>query len=411
MTATAIKSADDSRPIVRMRSDYRNATALSLDLGWQMATAYRRARSSALIYSHSHPDGSPQVLNSVKDIGAPVRLRQELKAVEVTIQQISQCLSVSEMRPPSLDEVWRRLDTLEPRDTIAAEGVRRALNEFHVSLLGWLTAIDQSEDLAYRLGRALSDGCRESVQSISHLFCSGSRFEVESWLTQLGSALPPYSTDAVLRSFRRWVAELQSIVSNHRATTEGSQSNSSDDREFQKWADNNRKLACRYATAARSQGFIWRWLLTGRLNPQDLLAEDDYACIVDKMVERNRHFLAAVTRRLFWPVIFPLIVAMLAGLAVAAIAASGSPIVRVAAGLITLAGGFFAGWRVISKAALTAMGTVNKPIYDSELTERVHERASAPLFDLSQSVPAGDQVASRWLSHLIPVGRTRIAKP
>lgn len=410
MTVATLQGTDDSQPIVRMRSEYRNATALALDLGWQMATAYRRARSSALVYSHRHPDGSPQLLDSVKDIGAPVRLRQELKAIEVTIQQISNSLSVNGMRPPSLDEVWRRLDTLEPRDAIAAEGIRRALNEFHVSLLGWLAAIDQSEDLAYRLGRALSDGCRESVQSFSHLFGSGSRFEVESWLTQLGSALPPYSADVVLRSFRRWVDELQSIASNHWATTDDTRPYSSNDREFQKWADSNRKLACRYARAARSQGFIWRWLLTGRLNPQDLLTEDDYACIVDKMVERNRHFLAAVTRRLFWPVIFPLIVAMLAGLAVAAIAASGSPIVRVAAGLITLAGGVFAGWRVISKAALTAMGTVNKPIYDSELTDRVHERASAPLLDLSDSVLTGDHAASRWLSHLNPVGRTRTAK-
>jgi hypothetical protein len=87
------------------------------------------------------------------------------------------------------------------------------------------------------------------------------------------------------------------------------------------------------------------------------------------------------SRRHGLPLIIYITLAVAAILIVGVFAATGSPTVRVAATLVTVAGGVLSIWRLVSQPLSAAMRTVNRPLYDAQVTVHVAHRISWPLYN------------------------------
>ena len=152
-------------------------------------------------------------------------------------------------------------------------------------------------------------------------------------------------------------------------------------------------------------------MLTGGLHPRDLLDEEDYAVVARNVIIRDRRLVAQAARGIFWPVLAPLLVVLLAVVGVSAAAAAGSPTTRAAVALVGLGAGLTAIWRSVSGPALAVAGEVNRPLLDSELTVRMAERVDRPLADARAAARARRQRHAGPSSPTSPTRPTRPTRP
>ncbi|MFC0008039.1 hypothetical protein [Micromonospora siamensis] len=339
----------------------RPAVVTALHLGWWLADAFHTVLHP-YAWSPEGGDGSPpeppRKLANFTEMPVAGRLRMYLDGVDVALARIA--ASTADGRPqPSTSAARSRLDRAGPPWAEDAAELLSALDELNMDVLRWTMATDHRVGLAYRLGRSLADTVRNcELEPLTPRF-NGRQAQLSRWLRTLASALPPFSAEVVRGSLAAWTTAVDAATSAGPPGT-----------------PTVRELA----TAVRDQGELWRGVLTGELDPRDLLDEDDYAVVARRLVIRDRRLVTEAVRGIFRPVLVPLLAALLAVVGVSALAASGSPTTRAAIALVGLGGGLAAIWRSVSRPALAVAGQVNRPLLDAELIVQMVDRVTEPLW-------------------------------
>lgn len=334
---------DDAYGLLR---DERACVVTALRLGWWTADAYHHAQTADLA-AEERPKAPPAKLTNVTEMSGLRRMRMYLDGIDVALAQIA------DFGPaPSTVAARAALPT-------GTDEFLLALDDLNVDVLRWATATNHRVGLAYRLGRSLADTVRRGDADQVPWRFAGRQFQIGRWLDELASVLPPYSAAVVRRSLAAWAGAVA------RAGV----------------GDPAEAGLAELARELRNQGELWRNVLTGGLNPRDLLDEDDYAVVARNVIVRDRKLVVQAARGIFWPVLVPLLVVLLAVVGVSAAAASGSPTARAAVALVGLGAGLTAIWRSVSGPALAVAGEVNRPLLDGELIVRMAERIDRPLVD------------------------------
>lgn len=350
-------------------------------LGWDMAALYRFAKPRRLArpeFPHPEP---PAALTNLSEMDARPRLELQLDGVDVRMRFLA-----AELRDapaaPSTTEARNRLLELG-QDDDAGRLFRRALDDLNLGLLRWLIAADSRVGAAYRLGRALSESCQDKPGQLEDVFCSGRGKAMTDWLEDLATALPPYSSTVVRGSFGRWRRAV-----GHPAATLGAAAGT---RHAPRVPESYER---RLSAALPDQGRMWRNILTGDLDPRDLLTQGDYQEHIENLLMRDRELLLSSARRLFVPILLPLLAVVALAVTVVAFVKTGTPLAQVAAALVAVAGGAAAGWKLVSASAAKALATVNEPLRGAQLGALMAKRATWPL----------DEAVRRALDDAVAVG-------
>ncbi|GAB3071048.1 hypothetical protein [Micromonospora schwarzwaldensis] len=343
------------------RRDERSVVVTALRLGWSMADAYHHAQTADLTDGGDRPATAPAKLSNLTELPGRHRLGMYLDGVDVALAQIAALTPAGRVLPST---AAARRSAGADRDPLLF-----ALDELNVDVLRWTMATDHRVGVAYRLGRSLADTVRRGDGSELIPRFGGRQFQLSRWLDELASVLPPYSAAVVRRSLSAW------------ATAVGRAS----------VGDPTEAGLAELARELRNQGDLWRDVLTGGLHPRDLLDEENWAVVARNLIIRDRKLVAQAARGIFWPVLAPLLVVLLAVVGVSAAAAAGSPTTRAAVALVGLGAGLTAIWRSISTPTLSVAAEVNRPLLESELVAQMSARIDRPLTAARRAGRAGRQ--------------------
>ncbi|EWM67186.1 MULTISPECIES: hypothetical protein [Micromonospora] len=341
--------------------DERTAVVTALRLGWSMADAYHHAQTADLTDGGNRPTVAPPKLSNLTELAGWHRLGMYLDGVDVALAQIAPLTPAGRTVPST---AAARRATGADRDPLL-----RALDDLNIDVLRWTMATNHRVGVAYRLGRSLADTVRRGDADRLPGRFGGRHLQIGRWLDELASVLPPYSAAVVRRSLAAWATAVG------RATV----------------GDPGEAGLADLARELRNQGDLWQDVLTGGLHPRDLLDEENWAVIARNVVIRDRKLVAQAARGIFWPVLAPLLVVLLAVVGVSAAAAAGSPTTRAAVALVGLGAGLTAIWRSISTPTLSVAAEVNRPLLDSELVVQMTARIDRPLAAARSAGRAGRQ--------------------
>ncbi|MEW2590166.1 hypothetical protein AB0893_07120 [Micromonospora aurantiaca] len=341
--------------------DERTAVVTALRLGWSMADAYHHAQTADLTDGGNRPVAAPPKLSNLTELVGWHRLGMYLDGVDVALAQIAP-LTPAGRTVPSTAAARRATGT-------DREPLLRALDDLNIDVLRWTMATNHRVGVAYRLGRSLADTVRRGDADQLATRFGGRHLQISRWLDELASVLPPYSAAVVRRSLAAWATAVG------RATV----------------GDPGEAGLAELARELRNQGDLWQDVLTGGLHPRDLLDEENWAVVARNVIIRDRKLVAQAARGIFWPVLAPLLVVLLAVVGVSAAAAAGSPTTRAAVALVGLGAGLTAIWRSISTPTLSVAAEVNRPLLDSELVVQMTARIDRPLTAARRAGRAGRQ--------------------
>ncbi|MEV0152683.1 hypothetical protein AB0H57_02935 [Micromonospora sp. NPDC050686] len=341
------------------QADERACVATALHLGWWLADAFHTLQHGYVLAPEdadadaTPTDGTARKLTNFSGMPAGRRLRMYLDGADVALDKIA--ATVRDRRPrPSTQAVRTRLGATDEPSGPQTRELLDALDDLNMDVLRWTMAINNRVGLAYRLGRSLADTVRRCQHDPIPPRFDGRPVQLCHWLETLASVLPRYAAEVVRGSLLAWTRAVRHWGADHCGTSE-------------------------VRRALRDQGELWRGLLTGGLDPRDLLDEEDYAVVARKLVIRDRKLVVDTTRGIFRPVLLPLLGVLLAVVTVSAVAASGSPATRGAIALVGLGGGLAAIWRSVSRPALAAAGQINRPLLDGLLVVRMVRQLNEPL--------------------------------
>jgi hypothetical protein len=358
----------------------QGSVTIALNLGWWMAEAFNFAKPGRLM----HPDQVlkvPDSLARLNQVQPRDRFRMYIDGVEIRLRFLARMIPDAQNAPPA-GKARAAINALDVDDKEAAGDLLIALNRLHMDVLTWLVAIDHRLGTAYGLGRSLFTTTRNQEAHLDKLRAQFDEriIEIRRWLDQLASSLPPYSAGVVRHSLGWWTNEVRIAAQE----------------------PDPDPLLTRIARRLPEQGDVWRSLLSGDLDGRALLESSDYADIAEQLALDNRRLLGLLSRRILFtrpvkgvgdrggtgpdprgrhglPLIVYFTLAISAILVVSVFAATGSPTVRVAAALVALAGSGISVWRIVFQPLNAAMRTVNRPLYDAQLTLHVARRISWPL--------------------------------
>ncbi|MFI2646865.1 hypothetical protein [Micromonospora fulviviridis] len=359
--STALRVDDQRDDAYGSLRDERACIVTALRLGWSMADAYHHAQTADLDDGADRPAVAPAKLSNLTEMPGRHRLGMYLDGVEVALAQIAALTALG--RPVPFTAAAR--DATGPD----REPLLLALDELNVDVLRWTMATNHRVGLAYRLGRSLADTARHGDADELVRRFGGRQIQISRWLDELASVLPPYSAAVVRRSLAAWAAAVG------RATV----------------GDPGEAGLAELARELRNQGELWRDVLTGGLHPRDLLDEENWAVVARNLIIRDRKLVVQAARGIFWPVLVPLLVVLLAVVGVSAAAAAGSPTTRAAVALVGLGAGLTAIWRSVSTPALSVAAEVNRPLLESELVVQMAGRIGRPLAAARAAGRAGRQ--------------------
>ncbi|WP_089157438.1 hypothetical protein [Micromonospora sp. NBS 11-29] len=343
------------------RQDERAAVVTALRLGWSMADAYHHAQTADLTGRADPPATAPAKLSNLTELPGRHRLGMYLDGVDVALIQIAPLTPAGHAAPST---AGARRATGADREPLLF-----ALDELNVDVLRWTMATNHRIGLAYRLGRSLADTVRRGDAAELVRRFGGRHVQLSRWLDELASVLPPYSAAVVRRSLAAWATAVG------RATA----------------GDPAEAGLAELARELRNQGDLWQDVLTGGLHPRDLLDEENWAVVARNVIIRDRKLVVQAARGIFWPVLAPLLVVLLAVVGVSAAAAAGSPTTRAAVALVGLGAGLIAIWRSISTPTLSVAAEVNRPLLESELVVQMSARIDRPLTAARRAARAGRQ--------------------
>ncbi|MGY4907986.1 hypothetical protein [Micromonospora aurantiaca (nom. illeg.)] len=343
--------------------DERTAVVTALRLGWSMADAYHHAQTADLTEDGHRQVPAPPKLSNLTELAGRHRLSMYLDGVDVALAQIAP-LTPPGRTVPSTAAARRITGAGADREPLL-----RALDDLNIDVLRWTMATNHRVGVAYRLGRSLADTVRRGDADQLAARFGGRHLQISRWLDELASVLPPYSAAVVRRSLAAWATAVG------RATV----------------GDPGEAGLAELARELRNQGDLWQDVLTGGLHPRDLLDEENWAVVARNVIIRDRKLVAQAARGIFWPVLAPLLLVLLAVVGVSAAAAAGSPTTRAAVALVGLGAGLTAIWRSISTPTLSVAAEVNRPLLDSELVVQMTARIDRPLIAARRAGRAGRQ--------------------
>ena len=305
-------------------------------LGWQMAKLYHSPVPRGLAEDPRRGDRLP----GFSGFSAATHTKWLSEQIAVTAGSL-----VAD--PPSaliraLDDVAGRLRTpgLDPDGTLGA------VFTLHCRLLEALTVTDFRLGKAYGLGRALAEtalvtaaaAAGEVTGEFRELLGAGRLTTIKDWLVELKTVLPDHAAYAVsgaLDDWRDWVAQ-QRTPADWRAAQ----------------------------AAIRTQGYLWRGLITGEKSAVDMLNLSGYLAAARQIARRT------------WPV-----TAAVALIAVGVVVAmfllhSIPPTARLIAALVWIGGTLLAALKASGALIGSAIKGAEGWLWQTELDESVVQAAT-----------------------------------
>ena len=221
----------------------------------------------------------------------------------------------------------------------------------HRQLLIALTSVDFRFGKAYGLGRALAETvllpAEERPGSYEETFLRGRIEVLRSWLADLSSAFPAHAAFAVRHGLREWCV----WIAEHGPS-----------RHEQR--DLTRPL--------RDQGRLWRALLSGERNAEDLLSSRDYTQVAKRLVHQLRELTGSFLRDWWWLVV--LVLAIVAGGIVAFFTLSGP--IRSVSAVLTVVTALGIAWKAVGATVGRAFSRAEQALYRKEVEEAIATAAT-----------------------------------
>ena len=307
-------------------------------LGWHVAELYGHtvAATPARI-------GLPDDLPGIGDLSPVLKARLIWAQIVVNVRALDELCSAAGVKLPSLGELEKELDRDDPRQ----QQVREGILALHEGLLTNLTAAEFSVGKAYGLGRALADTTLRPAIARPLLFTQEfERHRIANLcgsLDDLDSMFPRYAADAVrdsLLGWSDWIAKPEVDATPV-------------------------SLADQTVTQVlRDQGRIWRALLSGEREPQDLLTSKHYIAaainLVDQMGDLVWQFVRSSMR-----VLVPAGLVLALVLAAMFVFLTGGS--EAAGAIAAVIAGIGVSWKAVGSTLGKALGRAEEPVWRSEI--------------------------------------------
>lgn len=319
------------------------AAQIAFSLGWQMVDLYREG-----LPRQTHSPALGPRLPGIGRLSPSQRALLRLDQVDAAVARLSRQILAGDLRVPTT----KALRTLKEDPEAGAEQRRRAIYSLHVGLLRTLTAADFRLGKAYGLGRALADCCQTpaDLDALAEHFGRYRLDVLRTWLNDSASYLPAHSAKAVLSGLTRWEA----WVSNAEQLLQTPAA----------WVEDAELIAA----TLRRQGEMWRAVLSGEKNAQDMLTADSYQKAASTLVSR-----AFATAKPFLVKYAPALVLVIVAIAVLARVVFSSGTSQVVTTIASLATALGITWKTVGTTAERLGEALEKPLWGAELDAAVGE--------------------------------------
>jgi hypothetical protein len=270
---------------------------------------------------------------------------------------------------PSLDTVHEVLD----RPGHERDEVRREILSTYLAVRDRVAGASPVVATSCGLGRMLADTAllprSTKPEMLTERFDPYRLANAYRWLDDLSSAFPLESCGAVkasLNAWEDWVGKLP----RKNGTVEPNTVNGT------------------VIRALRSQGEMWRRLISGEMIAKDLLKSDDYVAAGERLLKRARQMAGRFLLR-WWPGVLALFAST--GAAVwAAITYAPAGSARLAAVLFSLAGALGVSWKTVSATLGKTLSQAESSLWESEVVVAIGDAATL----LPTPPKRGESVAS-----------------
>lgn len=324
--------------------------SLAFALGWQMAELYRRKRRFS-------PDPArPEDLPGIGSLGDAQLIDLGLHQIEAGIAKLSRTITAGGQTVPSIQSALNNMQNT--KDHNARDAI---ILQLHVELLSTLTAADFRLGKAYGLGRALADTCRnpQSIEDLEHELKRERIAMVGGWIGDLSSNFPPHAGHSVRDSLERWSEAVSADPSRLTLNLDGTLSR------------------------LRRQGALWRSLLSGEKQGEDMLELSDYVMAAESLIVRFRALALQMIDR--FKVLSAIIVLLfLGGIALVAVAGSSASIVAGATAIFASLG---LTWKGVGASLGRAVAKIEQPAWEAQLDLAIADAITLLPEDLA---PASD---------------------
>lgn len=344
-----------------------------------MVEAFRRANPKVIAHK-DHVPAQPSQLTTLEQLGPRGHLRMVVEGIDRAVTELEALLPRTGSAV-STKRLQHCINALGDHDVPDATGIRPAINDLNIDLLVWLHAADIRVGEAYRLGRTLANISSGESETQRDLFDSffgkrgGKEGQIRATLDHLSTVLPRHTAASLRMSLAEWSAVVKKV-------------NGSDGqrRELYPGVDgailtvpDAETLTQALGSQLPEQGKTWREMLTGRLNCEELIDEEDYIEAAGSVLRRDREIAFSTARHLLLSLLLPLLIVIGLLALAAGLTTTGSPSVRLVAFFTAFVGAVAATWRAVAGLTKQATSRINDPIYDRALAHQIARRANEPL--------------------------------
>ena len=324
------------------------ALLAAFGLGWHVAELYAAQLGAA---KPRYPP-LPADLPGLGDLKDWEKVELSVRQVRAALGLLAPACAASTLPLPSLPDALAGHS-----DGAHAEELRADVHAFHLEILLTLTAVDFRLGKAYGLGRALADTTLlptpSEPKTLTDAFDPFRILTLTDWLDDLKTALPQSAAVATSRSLQAWAEWVA------HPTIDGEPVTISDGGE-----DLTRAL--------RSQGRLWRSLLSGEKRASDLLSFGDYLMAARGLIDHTSRLARGFLRSYKWAVA-GVILAGAAALALSFVFLKGSS--QVATVVLTFLGWIGLSWKSVSGSLGKAVARVEPYLWNTELEEAIASAA------------------------------------
>jgi hypothetical protein len=324
-------------------------------LGWHMSELYER---------HLPADKrKPVDLPGLGELRKQQPLALVVNQAEVGVKALDSLITKAGLDPIDLNDIRGLSERKRSNDPVLAT---------HGQLLTELTAADPRIGKAYGLGRALADSCHEP-DDLEGLKKELSPYRIANllrWLDDLASALPAHAAQSVATSLERWRDALY-------PPTDGRVQISRNPLEsLRSWQARRRRTSALDATdvkevddvvkALRRQGELWRSLLSGEKQGQDMLEVDNYLDAGRQLLSQTAAIIRGLVRRM------PLLVsavAVLVGGGIWLLSKGNSG--HLVAGATSVLAGLGLTWKGLGSTLGQLAGKLEQPLWGAALDHAI----------------------------------------
>ncbi len=289
----------------------------------------------------SQPPGASVPLPTINEMGRADR-------ITLAIDELGALFTgglAGALKPSDGEEPITMAEMRAAGATSDLDAVRAALDLLHVTVLTRLTVAGGRLGSAYSLGRSLSDTCwlPHTRASFRYQFSRYRLANLQSWLADLATCLPPGTAAAVSQSLDHWAAWAQ--VHAHLD-----------------WDGDGEQVT----QAAEAQGEHWRSLLAGDKDPASLLTPEAYVEAGEKALGRAQRIIWRVVVH-FWALIAVIALVVAGIVAIAVVFAAGTA--KLWGSLVPLAAGLGVTGASVKTAATRLARDAGKPLLDLATTD------------------------------------------